>query len=198
MLIYCGCSLSWRKIIVVCRCLLFFFMTPITFNMLPMTLAEFKALNWAHLRKARKRLLVAPLLGIAIVAVNLSLDAKYKAQSIGLFTGLAIIAGIFLLYGALIFSINKSIKKSYLNTPALADGMTITLSENSISMHSHSINGEQPWPVSYKLAIKIKNWVIMSSGPASAYFLDTEQIAAPAMITDLEALFQRKEVKLTR
>jgi hypothetical protein len=171
-------------------------MLSITFAMAPMSLSQFKSLNWAHLRKVRKRLFVAPLFGILILAINLSVDAKYKSQSIDLTTGISILAFAFLIYGFFFFNINKTINKNYLNTSALADGMTVTLTETSISLHSKLVNSEHPWPVSYKQAIRIKNWVILSSGPASAYFLDTEKIISPATITDLEALLQHKGIKI--
>lgn len=172
-------------------------MPPITFTMASMSLAEFKALNWAFLRKNRKGLLFAPLFGMAIVLVNLNVDAKYKAQSIGLFTGVTLLSVVPLLYGVLLFGLNRGIKKAYANTSALADGMTVVLEEEYIIQRSCLTHSQHPWPTAYKKAVKTGQWIILSSGPASAYFLDTERIEAPSTLADVEALFRRKGIAYT-
>ena len=162
-----------------------------------MTLPEFRALNWALIRRTRKRLLIAPLFGVFIVAVNLASDAKYKAEGISPLTGFAIVGSLILLYTLFFYGLNKTIKKNYVNTSALADGMTITLSDASISLHSKVVNSECSWPNSYKKATRLKNWVILSSGPSSAYFLDVEKMEAPATIADLTTLLLQKGIKIS-
>jgi hypothetical protein len=173
-------------------------MQPITFAMAPMSLAEFKTLNWAHLRKVRKRIFAYPFLFIAVLAINFYTQITEKPLQTNSFTWFLILTCICLFCGLLVFNINKNIKKNYLNTPILAEGMTVTLTENSISVHGPSVNGEQSWPNSYKQAIAVKNWIVLSYSAASVYFLDTNRIVPPATTTDVEELFQHKGIKFVK
>lgn len=161
-----------------------------------MSLAEFKALNWAHLRKVRKRIFAYPFLFIAVLGLNFYNQKPTESLETNYFVWFLIIASICLFCGLFVFNINNNIKKNYLNTPVLEEGMAVTLTENSIGVHGPSVNGEQPWPASYKKAISVKNWIILSYGPASVYFLDASRIVPPATIADVEELFQRKGIKL--
>ena len=76
--------------------------------------------------------------------------------------------------------------------------MTITLTEDSIRLHSRTVNSENPWPTSYKKAINLENWVVLSSGSASAYFLDLTKLQSPSTVAGMQALFQRKRINSIR
>lgn len=164
-----------------------------------MTLAEYKSLNWAYIRKTRKSVFLLPIFFLLIIIVNITVGITFPRASNYEPKNMAFFGLFFILFVFLLFSrFNTAFKKNYANTPALVDGLTITLSEQSIAIHSLLINGEQPWPASFKRAVKIDKWIILSSGPTTAYFLNTEKIESPATLTDLAALLQHKGVKLVK
>lgn len=53
-------------------------------------------------------------------------------------------------------------------------------------------------PQLLKKAVRINRWILLSSSGAAAYYLDTTQIIAPATVTDIEQMFQRKGVKMVK
>ena len=173
-------------------------MQTLVFDKSPLTLQEFTSLNWKYLRKTRKSWFIIPTFLLVVFSINscnilVGTNGYEESKISDAFWPL----GIFLLFfGFLYYSFVKESKKSYFSTPALAEGLAHTLSEESITIHGNSMNGIQGWAVSFKQAVKIGKWILLSSSGTTAYFLDTEKLVAPATITDVGELLLRKGIKL--
>lgn len=163
-----------------------------------MTLAEYESINWKYMRKTRKIVFALPVFMLVIFGMNTcnsvaGINQNAESNITGSVLSLAILA---LFLGFLYYSIRRGFKKNYLNTPALAEGCTYTLTEESITMEGNSISSKQPWSTSFKQAVKIDKWMVLSSSGTTAYFLDTEKLVAPASISDMEETLKRKGVAL--
>ncbi|MBD2722460.1 hypothetical protein [Hymenobacter armeniacus] len=177
-------------------------MQPIVFEKSPMTLAEFSSINWLMLRKKIGYLIIFPiivLLSFVVTTCNMvvgmkSDDTTYPMDSESIMTML----GGALFVGFIYYSYRKAIKKNYLNTPALSEGLNYTLTEELIQTQSSTINGSQPWAASFKTANKVGKWILLPSSGNAFFFLDTEKILPPSTMSDVEELFNRKGVKLKK
>jgi len=172
-------------------------MEPIVFEKSPLTLAEFTSINWKYLRKIRKIIFVLPVVMLIPFVSSISYlfaggDGKFDRNA--LWMPLVILAFYIFTY----YSYVKAFKKNYDNTPALSDGLTYTLSDDSIIMQGNAVNSVLPWPATFKKAVRINRWILLSSSGAAAYYLDTTQIITPATVTDIEQMFQRKGVKMVK
>lgn len=177
-------------------------MQPIVFEKSPMTLTEFSSINWLMLRNKMGYMIVFPiivLLSFVVTTCNMiagtnSNESAYPKDLESILT----ILGAVLFVGFIYYSYRKAIKKNYLNTPALSEGLSYTLTDELIETHSSTINGSQPWAASFKTANKVGKWILLPSSGNAFYFLDTEKIVAPSTISDVEELFKRKNVKLKK
>jgi len=173
-------------------------MQALVFDKSPLTLGEFISINWKYLRKTRKSWLIIPvflLLAFSVNSCNILVGTRgYENHKIS--DALLPLCFYFLFFGFMYYSFIKSFKKNYFNNPALAEGLTYTLSDELITVHGSLLNGTQPWSVSFKEAVKIDKWILLSSSGSTAYFLAIEKLVAPATISDVKDLFQRKGVKM--
>ena len=96
------------------------------------------------------------------------------------------------------FGLNNGFKKNYINTPALAEGLIYAISDEQITIDGVSMKATLPWPTSFKSATQIGKWLLLFSSSTSAYFLNTEKLVEPATISDVNALFIRKGIKLKK
>ena len=156
-----------------------------------MTLAEYESINWKYLRKTRKLWFVLPVFMLSIFSLNtcnvlISSNPEDKSNVTGSLSSLIV---LLLFLGFLYYSFIRGFKKNYLNTPALAEGLTYTLSDEAIETQGLSTNSKQPWPASFKQAVKIGKWILLASSGTTAYFLDTEKLIQPFSVTDITKIF---------
>lgn len=173
-------------------------MQPLVFDKSPLTLDEFISINWKYLRKSRKSWFVIPIFLLIVFTINscniiVGTRGFENARTSDAFLPIGLYA---LFFGFLYYTFVKGFKKNYFNTPDLLDGLSYTLSNDSISVQGNIVNSIQPWPVSFKRAIKIGKWILLSSSGTAAYFLNIEKLAAPATLTDVKELLQSKGIQL--
>lgn len=162
-----------------------------------MSLAEYESINWKYLRKTRKWWFIFPVFMLLIFVMNAC--SSFTSDNPEMYSNLSgsmwSLAMMLLFFGFLYYSFVRGFKKNYYNTPALAEGLTYMLSEESIITEGESTNSRQPWSSSFKQVVKIGKWMLLSSSGTTAYFLDTEKLIAPATLADVQELLRTKGVK---